>query len=1193
MNPTTLRAPRSWNDTALARLEDVLSCPLCARRLDGQQCDWCGADFRGDIGAELWDASVAAADALRARDRILERVPVAPRRAPEAATPAPTVPVIPPRARRTSATVQSVLAVAGAGLVAIAAVVFSYFSPDLTDARARGLIVGAVTAVFVLGAGRLARRGLRFSAESVGALAVVFLGLDVHALTMILPAPPWAVAAVATTIAGGGIAALGLRVGIRTWVWAGMTSLAVVPAMLGHAVGAPVLGHFGVAVAAFGLLALTARFGRRIGATLTAERVTLTVIELAALVFALVQGWFFGLFPVEAPQWWLCAALASAAVIALFSTRHPAAGMWSFLAGLLGAAAFALLPLGITAGSTPWWMAVVPALAIAGAILVGVLLPVPGATRRGLLRAGVLTAVVLAVSPAVATAPLLGAVTALGETLPDTGLAAAVTWGLASVAAGLVAFSALEARLRPAPASTGTGWVGIVGLWTGGLAALTVLTVPTIALGGRVVIGLGLGILLSLALARLGRLRHAPLAWRLPLVVSAHALVVAAAALSWQHLELAVVVGPVVVVAVLVLALTVRAPHRFVHVAAAYAYALVVFATALSRAGVQDAVVLCLTTCLGAVVAIAATFLSSVSARSWYGILVVTSVPFLLGVGLVMVERSGWTALSTSLIFALALTLVVTRRAGLGSFLRAAAASILIPSLAVVVVCLGAQLLESSGSPVVLPIIAVIVALALAATDALAQRLAASIGAPQASLARVAVEASTLVTAAITVVLALAREAAGLPTAFVVLVILGGGFVVTALRGGRAYGWWLAAASFTGALWCAWGIVGVLAVEAYLLPPAIGAALVGAVLVGRGRPLAALYTSGLTVAVAPLVALVAVAGTSARAYALVVTAWALVVIGRMLSGRLLALRIPTYGVAIVAAAAGALQGVRFGLGIAPVAADVSAFAASVGIGVVAGAAAACAASGIAGAAIPASRLARTRWLFVPAFAYVAVAAWPAIERDWFVIWGMWALMLCLLASLVAASWQSLRGRTALPPVWVLFALAFVTAVVAWSPRDLRVEWFSLPLGAALLLAGALALGVTAPAHHRSFGAWPATWRGSWALLAPGIVVIMSASVAATFTDPQTWRAILVIVMALIAILVGASRRLAAPFLIGIVVLPVENAIAFLVQIGRGIDSMPWWITLAVVGAVLLIIAVTYERRAEGEAGIAARLRDLA
>jgi hypothetical protein len=179
-------------------------------------------------------------------------------------------------------------------------------------------------------------------------------------------------------------------------------------------------------------------------------------------------------------------------------------------------------------------------------------------------------------------------------------------------------------------------------------------------------------------------------------------------------------------------------------------------------------------------------------------------------------------------------------------------------------------------------------------------------------------------------------------------------------------------------------------------------------------------------------------------------------------------------------------------------------------------------------------------------------------------------------------------------VWFLFAASFTTAVVAWSPRDLRVEWFSLPLGLFLLAAGALA--VRRPATFpptRSVEAWPAGWTGSWPLLAPGLVAMLSASVAATYTDPRTWRAILVMAIALVAILVGATQRLAAPFLIGIVVLPVENVLAFMVQIGRGIEAMPWWITLSVVGAVLLIIAVGYERRAGDGTGLAARLRDLA
>src|SRR5690606_32814088 len=136
-------------------------------------------------------------------------------------------------------------------------------------------------------------------------------------------------------------------------------------------------------------------------------------------------------------------------------------------------------------------------------------------------------------------------------------------------------------------------------------------------------------------------------------------------------------------------------------------------------------------------------------------------------------------------------------------------------------------------------------------------------------------------------------------------------------------------------------------------------------------------------------------------------------------------------------------------------------------------------------------------------------------------------------------------------------------------------------------------GTHSAAGTPTVNSWPGRWHGSWALLAPGLVTTVLASIISTFTDPLTWRAILVIVLALIAILVGSSQKLAAPFLIGIIVLPVENVFVFLVQIGRGVESMPWWITLAVVGAVLLIIAVTYERR-QGEAtGLTARLRDLA
>ena len=100
----------------------------------------------------------------------------------------PSRPAAAPAPRESaSATVQSVLAIAGAGLFAVAAIVFTFFNPDLTDHALRSAIVGAVTLVFLGGAWLLARRGLQFSAEAVGALGMVFVALDVYAISELAP----------------------------------------------------------------------------------------------------------------------------------------------------------------------------------------------------------------------------------------------------------------------------------------------------------------------------------------------------------------------------------------------------------------------------------------------------------------------------------------------------------------------------------------------------------------------------------------------------------------------------------------------------------------------------------------------------------------------------------------------------------------------------------------------------------------------------------------------------------------------------------------------------------------------------------------------------------------------------------------------------------------------------------------------
>jgi hypothetical protein len=191
---------------------------------------------------------------------------------------------------------------------------------------------------------------------------------------------------------------------------------------------------------------------------------------------------------------------------------------------------------------------------------------------------------------------------------------------------------------------------------------------------------------------------------------------------------------------------------------------------------------------------------------------------------------------------------------------------------------------------------------------------------------------------------------------------------------------------------------------------------------------------------------------------------------------------------------------------------------------------------------------------------------------------------------------TVRARTrevTLPPVAFLFCVAWCTGVASWSERELRVEAYSLPLGFALLAVGIIAMRTNRQQPEpTTLRTWPMGFTGSWRLIGPGILAILLPSVLATGTDPLTQRAILVIGLALVAILIGNMRRLAAPFILGIIVLPVENIVVFAVQIGRSIGALPWWITLATAGAVLLVIAVSSERRVGSDGGATARLRDL-
>ncbi|MGM1018027.1 MAG: SCO7613 C-terminal domain-containing membrane protein [Actinomycetota bacterium] len=1256
---TDLVSATSWHDHAIARLVDASTCPVCGdAELATGRCPRCGAELSGPAGTELWNASYAAAVALRARRELLGRIPrtspplaVAPappsgttsppvaQSAPPASPPPATAPAAPWREPRSSATLQSVLAVAGAGLFAVAAIVFTFFNPDLADRALRSVIVGVVTLVFLGGSWVLARRRLQFSAEAVGGLGVVFAGLDVYAVAQ-LAAPgvsAWLPAAGATFVGAGIMLAAGLVARVRIWVWTALLGIAAVPAMLGYGAGSPagvVAGHLGATFVAAAVVEMilprisgpfpsgpdSEREGRR--GVLRPERVALLVVQFLASLAALIGMWALPMGEMVAYLAGIAATLALVAVHALVATRQPLARFWSYAAGGTGAAAVTVAVYALAypiVAEHNGFGAILPTGAAIGLVLVGAVLPLPGTSRRGFVVGGALTLFGL-----VAAVPLLfAAATGLEAAAAFLRLASipsseggAWGWpfvvGLAAVAAGLALFGVV-ARRRPSirgavrvtdPMAVAVGALVILQLgWFAGMPSLLRIgVVVTFAAA----VGVGLRVV--------PRLRLAPSPLRAILLVAAHAAVIVSVTTAWTAGEDVLPTGVASLVAWVFVAGALRPAVRFWHVGAGYGYALILVGTGLQQADVGGVVLLCLTASAGLIGAIVATYLPRIGARAWLAILVVAVVPFGLGVVQVLFERSGWTALSTGLMFLLALSLLLTRRPGLTTLVRTGAAGLLVPSASVVIVCLGAQVLAGSASPVTLPVIAAMVALVLPATVLIRRGLLAR-GFDERAVrsARAAIEGSALLTAALAVVLALVREASGLGTTFLVLVILGVGLSAAAVVTARRYAWPAAGVAYTGALWCLLAMSGVDVVEPYLLPPTLGVALVATVLTSRGFRATGLYAAGLVVAAVPLLGLLVLTEADAttavdppiRALGLLAGAAALLIFaasfgrGRSVPVlRLRVLRVPTFAVAGLLGVAGGIQGIRFGTGMDLVALQgAGLFFACLGVSAAGAVVIVLAGRGLRAAAPEGSGLRRSRWLSAPALLVLSGGSWFAIERDWFSIWAMWTLMLALLIGMVAIAERSRERDTILPPVWFVFACAFVTAIVAWSPRDLRVEWFSLPLGLFLLVTGALAMrrargAAEGSAASPTLDSWPGRWRGSWALLAPGIVVSMLASIVATFTDPLTWRAILVIVVALAAILWGAGRRLAAPFLLGLIVLPIENVFVFAVQIGRGIESMPWWITLAVVGAVLLIIAVTAERRAGEETSVVSRIRDL-
>lgn len=167
---------------------------------------------------------------------------------------------------------------------------------------------------------------------------------------------------------------------------------------------------------------------------------------------------------------------------------------------------------------------------------------------------------------------------------------------------------------------------------------------------------------------------------------------------------------------------------------------------------------------------------------------------------------------------------------------------------------------------------------------------------------------------------------------------------------------------------------------------------------------------------------------------------------------------------------------------------------------------------------------------------------------------------------VATTAAALRGVPALQVRAVGIVLATAAALLV------AVRGGTVPVDAPLVLLGATLLAVGVLTLRGDAGA------SSWECLAPGLVLALVVPVTTGWWEPTMWRLVLVLVGATVAVVVGAVRRWQAPFVLGAAALAVVAVVQASPAAVAAMQVVEWWVVLALGGAVLLGLGLTYERR---------------
>ncbi|MFT3876373.1 MAG: hypothetical protein QM708_08135 [Propioniciclava sp.] len=1133
-----------------------------------------------------------------------------------ATTPAPGPAAVVRAETRAGVNPVAIFSAVGVGALVAAALVLAFLVP--ADPGLVRIILLAVT-VTSAAATLVMRRRRPVSAASI-ATGTALLALLVTSLFVgwLAPETEMLAAALATGGLAAGLGTAGFALRLRPWVSAGilLAPIAAAPAAL-HFLR---LGELWPTALSFVAGVALAAAGRRIARRWQDDRpgplpfrVERAVVGTgAAFALLLAVAVTLALALDAAPGAPFSAGLALAAAGAAWLHGATSGSGWRRIAGMIAVLAPVFGVLGVdghpliaaASGSLGW-------LAMAG---LSALPSGEDGRWSGLLKGGWASAMLLGLPAAGELLAGLGDREGLRDpgairvlmpawNVPDAGYAATGLLLLAAVCA--VAASLPPSRLnRPsaamrAPDDLGTGEVsGWMAPWLAlaGLAAFAVL--PVMPLATSVWLLLALALVCGLVALWVG---ERAVSVRTAARIGGGLMILAAAAASWDSRPLTLAAGAAVVALVLGWTQLVPGPGRPALVGVGYGYALTLLGFALHwyplgwAAGEWTPVagLLAVAASLVSVGVLVATPVvpGGFAAATVYTVWGIGLIPWVLAIVTVLDERSWWAAAATVSMLAVEFAVTVRGRPQ-PLWLRVITAASLLPTAGIVLINAGAMLIRGSGSPILLPVIA-----ALAVGTAIAASPAASrierIDGRAARPVRIAFEAGALLTALASVVLAVILPAAGPDTSLVVCAILAAGGAVVATQPDRHPVWWLVALAASGVLWSALVLLEVGLVEAYTLPLGVAAVIVGGALARRRTRWWVLVAAGLQLALVPTW-LLAVTGRD-----LLVRAAALTVVAALLAGSTWFARRrgerralwALAGAVVVAGTAPLVLAVRSSGRVRPVDPGLEDLLLTMDADplagfswVVATAAVSAALLGVAGQQVRWAwgdserwNPVAASWRFAPALTVAASGLVLAVRPGAAVVWIMWLACLAFLAVAVASTLLRLRGRVILPPVWYCWLLALGVGIAGWSVRALRVEFHALPLGLTLLGCGVLAWRAARRGVAVDDRSWPIGRSDpAWVIL-PGVLATLGPSTLAIGTDPQTWRAILVLVMALAALLVGA-RMLWRPCLVaGIVDLAVAVGLVFIARRGA-IDAVPWLIALVSAGGVLLGLAIYSERR---------------